>query len=365
MYIPNFWMTRTCFRGSLGAMRQNIASMINRFAGGATVALVAVLNPLTIALPAFADVAPPKIEIAQPLFDFGVVPEGTRVKHDFEVSNVGGAELIIQQVVPSCGCTAAIAQDPKIAAAGKSVIHVEFDTTGFSGEKTKQARINSNDPVTPSTFVTLKGTVDTDLSFDPERIQLGEFVSGADSVLPEVKVVARSKGSSQIVSVMPGSPSLELAVVRSSPFEWEFTVKPAAGIAPGDVRDRIIVGLAKGDEKRETNIPVIGKAAGPIMIKPSSVAMGILEGDAPIERRVQIESRRRKPFVIRSIESDNPVVKVTQKSIETGKALVLIVRVDPRELKADLRSTVTVTFDDAALAPLQFSVYGVRPPTVD
>lgn len=327
-----------------------------------SIPLFSILLPLSAAL---ADPTPPKLEIPQPIFDFGVVPEGSRVKHDFEVINTGETELVIQQIVPACGCTAAVAEDPKIPGGGKSTIHVEFDTTGFSGIKNKQARINSNDPVTPSTFVTLKGTVDSDLSFSPERVQLGEFVASAESPLPEIKVTVKSKGSSQIASVTPGSASLAVTVVKNSPTEWEFVVKPSSDISPGDIRDRIIIGLTKGNDKKEASIPVIGKASGPIVIKPSSVAMGLLEGDAPIERRVQVESRRKKPFSIASIESDNPLVKVTQKDIDTGRALVLIVRVDPRELKGDLRSTVTLTFSDDTLAPVQFSVYGVRPPTVE
>lgn len=338
------------------------ASRVLLVTGGSFLFSLAVLFPLSVVAD---DPTPPKIEIAQPQFDFGVVPEGTRVKHDFEVLNSGGTELIIQQVVPSCGCTAAVAQDPKVPPGGKSVIHVEFDTTGFSGEKAKQARINTNDPVTPSTFVTLKGKVDTKLSFEPDRIQFNEFVSAVGNPLPEVKVVARSNGSAQIVSVSPGSRALQINVLKSSPTEWEFVVKPSSEVLPGDIRDRVIIGLIEGDEKRETNIPVIGKATGPIMIKPSSVAMGILEGDAPIERRVQVESRGRRQFTIASIQSDNPLVKVSQKGIEAGKALVLIVRVDPREIKSDLRSTVTLIFTDPTLSPIQFSVYGVRPPTVE
>lgn len=312
-----------------------------------------------------AEPTPPTIEVASPIFDFGAVAEGTRVKHDFEVTNTGSVELVIQQVVPACGCTAAVAQDSKVPPGGKTVIHVEFDTTGFSGSKTKEARINSNDPLHPSVFVTLKGVVETAISVDPARIQFGEFVSSPDVALPEGRGSVHAKGSTEIISVITGSPALTVTTIKSSPTQLDYVVKPAEGVPPGDIRDRVIVAISKGGEKREISVPVIGRAIGPIVLRPSAVAMGIISGDTPIERPVQLQSRRTVPFKIAKIETDSPAVSVNEKVIEAGKNSVLSVSVNPKLVKGDLRSTVTVTFTDESLSPLQFSVYGVQPPVTE
>lgn len=313
----------------------------------------------------YAEATPPKIEVIAPIFDFGTVIEGTRVTHDFEVLNAGGTDLIIQQVVPACGCTAAVAKDSTVLPGAKTVIHVAFDSTGFSGEKTKAARINSNDPENPSTFITLKGIVENDLTIEPARIMFDEFVVTPETPLPEVSVSIKSKGSAQILSVMPGSPSLEIQNNITQHDQSRFIVKPKQGVAPGDIRDRVVVEIERSGQKREISIPVIGKAVGPVSLKPSSLAMGIIDGTEPVERRVQLENKRGKAFSIAKIESDNVAVTVSEKGIEQGKVSVLVVVVDPKLLKGDLRSTVTITFNDSALSPLQFSVYGVRPPTLD
>jgi len=312
-----------------------------------------------------AQALPPKIEIPADTFDFGTVAEGHKVIHDFEVKNTGGTDLIIQQVVPACGCTAAVAKESTVPAGGSTVIHVEFDSSGFSGMKSKAARVNSNDPVSPSLFVTLKGTIETDVSFEPPRVQFGEFVNATDVPLPDVSVTVQTKGDSKIVSVVAGSPSLTVSAGTQSPTGYVFNVRPVAGALLGDIRDRVIVTISKSGENREVSLPVIGKALGPVSLKPSSVAMGIIEGSTIVERRVQLENRRKKPVLITSIASDNPAVSVTQKVIQEGKTIILVVAVNPKLLEADLRSTVTLNFDDSSLAPLQFSVYGVRPAIIE
>lgn len=330
--------------------------------------LVILVATLGVVVPQYAfavDAAAPVIHVGEPTFDFGTIAQGTRVKHDFEISNSGGSDLIIQSVVPACGCTAAVAQESKVPPGGKTVVHVEFDSSGFSGAKVKEARINSSDPENPSVFITLKGIIEPELALDPPRIQFGEFVSSPDVPLPAMSEKILAKGSTTITGVAAGSKSLEVTTSRSSASEWEVMVRPALGIAPGDIRDRVIISIDKSGEKREVSIPVIGRAIGPIVLRPSSLAMGVIGGDQPIERRMQIESRRTIPFKISKIESDNPAVTVLEKNIESGKNSVLVVTVDPKKVKGDLRSTVTLLFDDTSLSPLQFGVYGVQPPNVE
>ena len=63
-------------------------------------------------LPAFfaiisSAVGGPKIEFAEPKFDFGKVPAGEIIKHAFAFTNTGDQTLEIKDVRPSCGCTTA------------------------------------------------------------------------------------------------------------------------------------------------------------------------------------------------------------------------------------------------------------------
>ena len=78
-----------------------------------------------------------KARVDSPVFDFGTVSQGTKVTNEFVISNQGNAELHIQRVVPACGCTASSVDQERIPAGGQGKIKVEFDTSGFAGEKIK------------------------------------------------------------------------------------------------------------------------------------------------------------------------------------------------------------------------------------
>jgi hypothetical protein len=60
-----------------------------------------------VALTAASLVALPRLELADSVFDIGVVNEGERqfIRHSFNLRNVGDAPLRILEVRPSCSCT--------------------------------------------------------------------------------------------------------------------------------------------------------------------------------------------------------------------------------------------------------------------
>ena len=91
------------------------------------------------------------------LFDFGKVQQGETLEHLFLFKNAGTANLIIESVHPSCGCTGATMGDKKEFAPGESgEIKVTFNTQGREGINSKTISVTSNDkkePVKTLSFV--------------------------------------------------------------------------------------------------------------------------------------------------------------------------------------------------------------------
>jgi hypothetical protein len=54
-----------------------------------------------------SQVVGPKISTQQASYDFGSIPAGEKVSHDFIIYNTGDDTLVINDVRASCGCTAA------------------------------------------------------------------------------------------------------------------------------------------------------------------------------------------------------------------------------------------------------------------
>jgi hypothetical protein len=109
--------------------------------------------------PAAAAAASPKIQFAEPIFDFGKVNTGEVVKHSFVFTNTGSATLEIIEVKPGCGCTTAGTWDKKIEPGKTGSIPLQLNSAGFGGRITKSATITCNDPGQSNVILQITGTV--------------------------------------------------------------------------------------------------------------------------------------------------------------------------------------------------------------
>jgi hypothetical protein len=76
-------------------------------------------------------------------FDFGRIPQGKPVTHNFEVVNNGKKPLILENVEASCGCTTPEWSPEPVAPGGKTIIKVGFNASS-AGLFKKSITINYN-----------------------------------------------------------------------------------------------------------------------------------------------------------------------------------------------------------------------------
>ena len=67
--------------------------------------------------------------------DFGMVPRGVKVKHDFLLVNRLAEPITILNLRPSCGCTSGRTNTSMVAPGQTAVIEAEMDTRNFVGPK--------------------------------------------------------------------------------------------------------------------------------------------------------------------------------------------------------------------------------------
>lgn len=89
-------------------------------------------------------------------FDFGSVPQGTPVSHEFEFTNTGSESIIITGVQASCGCTVADYTKDPIAPGEKGYVTSTYNAAK-AGVFSKTVTVQSNAAENP--ILTLKGTV--------------------------------------------------------------------------------------------------------------------------------------------------------------------------------------------------------------
>jgi mono/diheme cytochrome c family protein len=101
-----------------------------------------------------------QIDIKEDNFDFHDIEQGTKAEHDFEIFNTGTDTLVILGTHPSCGCTAAIMDQSRIAPGTKSRLHVTFDANGKpEGPIVKSVTITSNSKEKSDAMVRIQGRV--------------------------------------------------------------------------------------------------------------------------------------------------------------------------------------------------------------
>ena len=99
--------------------------------------------------------------------DWGTIAPGT-LQADIQIKNVGEGQLQIENVKPSCGCTAAPLDDYLLDPGESTTMHVSLNASRSHGPLRKSITIYSDDPNNPTKFVQLVANVQTDVSFNPD-----------------------------------------------------------------------------------------------------------------------------------------------------------------------------------------------------
>ena len=84
------------------------------------------------------------IEVLETKFDFGKIKEGQKVRHTWQVKNVGKVPLLIANVQASCGCTVPSFPKNPIAPGEYGDVTLEFNSKDRPGSVTKNALIIAN-----------------------------------------------------------------------------------------------------------------------------------------------------------------------------------------------------------------------------
>lgn len=98
------------------------------------------------------------LEYIQDFFDFGTIVSGEIVSHSFKFKNSGNADLIIKDVIPSCGCTTSKLSSKMLRPGEEGFVEVVFNSKGWYGSQYKSITLRTNSPITEKS-VTIKANV--------------------------------------------------------------------------------------------------------------------------------------------------------------------------------------------------------------
>lgn len=264
----------------------------------------------TLSVSVAATAAKPKITVSQETWDFGTIWHGEKVSQEVTVKNEGDAELKIDRVRASCGCTAGNVKKSLLAPGESTTIDVSFDSHHKNGQINTQVNIFSNDPDRRQVTIQLRGHVNRELLYEP----LGGCVSRVldKNATPVARCTVTNQMPDQqmkleVISV--DSPKFEVTVREVEPgkvFEVLSAAKPPfePGRQNGNVR--LATGLQR---EKELVLPLAVDLLERIQISPPAMFLDPDMIRTPTTRSVVLMYYGQQPdWKIHGVESSSPMV---------------------------------------------------------
>lgn len=236
----------------------------------------------------------PRVYFPEPVWDFGVIKQGQKVSHTFKLINSGTSDLVIEQIRPSCGCTAVNPTQNVLKPGETAMLETTFDSAGRDGQQLKKVYVITNDPTRDTYELEIKGTIDIPpgprIVYEPTSWDFGLQEQGST---PSKDIVIKNEGIG----------NLELTQIQTS---YQCTASlspnepiPAGGQAiltisllpldkPGVVETYVNI---RTNDTTRPNIPVRilgyvkGKLPPSVLLSPTQWDFGIVYKDAfkPVE----------------------------------------------------------------------------------
>lgn len=301
--------------------------------------------------------APPAAKVAEPLYDFGAVYQGTSVKHTFRIENHGAGPLTLGAVQTSCGCTVAQPTRRQIQPGEFSEVAAVFDTSADKGPAQRIITIATNDPKQKQVTLTMKGDVKVKVDANPTPLVFDKVKHGVEVSRPVLVSDLMGGGDFKITSITNSNPDLKVAqqprtdghpgaelivtVAKSMPAAaFSDIIKVATNVAP-------------------LNIPVSGTVLGDLNVTPAQVSFGIVKHHAGALRFARLSNAGDRPVHVLEVSSNNQKVSAAVEPVTPGKEFKITLQLAPNSPDGTLRGVVAIKTDDPGQPLVQVPFYGI------
>jgi Protein of unknown function (DUF1573) len=319
------------------------------------------------AKPAAAKVAAaaPKIEISPETKDAGTVAKGQMVEATFVVKNAGGADLIISDARPSCGCTVA-SFDKLIKPGAEGKIVSSVDTKSFSGPISKSVLVVSNDPDRPQMNLFIKAMVKPYVDVLPQAFVRFSVIKG-DNAGQDVILLSEEKGFRPTIAetsqpyvkaeILPAGDKDKIPGRSGDQYKVRLSVTPDAPEGLLNAPIRIATGVA---QQPTVEIPVSGIVRPRVSVTPVTVNFGnFTAGKDPITRNIIVTNNKPAvPVKVMRAEVSVPGFVTDVVPTQEGVSYTVVVKASGAVKKGALDGTVKLFTSDKERAVIEIPLRG-------
>lgn len=270
----------------------------------------------------------PRLTIVEPVKDYGTIAKGEKLDWSFVVKNTGEGDLQIISAKPGCGCTVAdFDKVIKPGETGKVTAHV--DTAAFAGPIAKTVTLETNDPTTPTSQLTIHAIVKPYVEAFPAGFVRFNLLQGeADS--QTVILYSEEDEPFQVTKVeTPGdwvrasfekiTSEADKAPNVGKAGQNQYKVKITVGgpdIKIGPLADKVHI-MTTSKHQPDYFVSISGVIRPAFRVEPSALNFGeVSPADVAATRMVMLHSNNMKApetFVVSKAESSVPAVVTSVK----------------------------------------------------
>jgi len=322
----------------------------------------------------------PRLTIVEPVKDYGTIPKGEKLDWAFVVKNTGDADLEIIAAKPGCGCTVAdFDKLIKPGQTGKVTAHV--DTTAFAGPIAKTVTLETNDPTTPTSQLTIHAIVKPYVEAFPAGFVRYNLLQG-ETDTQTVILYSEEEEPFQVTKVeTPGDwvkASFEKITNDSDkapnvgrPGQDQYRLKITAGGSDakvGPLYDKIRV-VTNSKHQPEYIISMSGVIRPTFRIEPTALNFGeVAPADVAATRMVTLHSNNLKApetFVVSRAESSVPAVVTSVKPTANKGEYEVTLQIAKDAKPGDLDGSVKIYTNDkvnpVVTVPLKATIKAATP----
>lgn len=193
-----------------------------------------------------------RLEVSEFHWDFGDVPKGVKVDHNFVLKNTGTDPLDIPKVRSSCGCSTAPLLKNRLEPGETTDLVLTFTTGNYRGKVQKTLTVVSSDPNNQEVKLTFAATVndpDVKVEWKPQKVNFVQLYEG-EKRKKTVELTNKTASPLQLTLIEPpmadflklklkkktlepaGSVEVEVELTKKAPlgvFKKSFTLEVTGG----------------------------------------------------------------------------------------------------------------------------------------
>jgi hypothetical protein len=272
--------------------------------------------------------------------DFGSVPRGPTLTHQFRVTNTTQGPVHIAGVRVSCGCVTAAALNTWLQPGESTAVQARMDTTRFLGVKSVTIYVMFDRPALEEVRLWVQANARNDFSVTPDTLAFGQVKRGATPAAA-VAVTFYGSGDTQVVDVRAESnyvrPELKEVRREGSLVGYELTTRLRPDTPVGKWYTDVWL-LTNSAAIPQVRVPLTVDVESPLTVSPEALALGQVPVGGESERRVIVRGVR--PFRITGVQGAGGPLAVRDSAPDSKPIHVLTVRLKadkPGELSRTLR----------------------------